>query len=67
VLVVANKQDVQDALPVNVVTKQMKMDELQQLYRVQPAIATSGEGLEEGLDWLVTQIKKVEKNKTAVA
>lgn len=55
-LVYANKQDVLGALDQEAVTKRLRLDELpgrETLWRVQGSCAMSGQGLVEGLNWLV--------------
>lgn len=57
-LVFANKQDLPDALNATGITQKMALHSLaNKNWFVQPCCALSGEGLYEGLDWLVSQLK----------
>jgi len=57
VLVFANKQDVLGALSVNEVKSGLGLADLTtHNWFIQPATATKGEGLFQGLDWLAQQI-----------
>lgn len=57
VLVYANKQDMVHAANVNEVAKALEVAKLKQNeWFVQPCVATTGEGLYEGLDWLSKQL-----------
>jgi len=58
VLVIANKQDVQGAVNPVELEIRLGLDKAKQVHRVQSASATTGDGLLEGLDWLVEEIKK---------
>ncbi|TMW59906.1 hypothetical protein Poli38472_004975 [Pythium oligandrum] len=63
-LVYANKQDLPNAMTPQEVTQELELDELMKrraergsngssiVYHVQPAVATKGTGLVEGLDWI---------------
>jgi len=64
ILVIANKQDMKDAVPVDIISKQLALDRIQQPHRIQPTVATSGDGLVEGLDWLIDQIKQSQSSLT---
>mmetsp|Transcript_69368 Transcript_69368/g.129572 ORF Transcript_69368/g.129572 Transcript_69368/m.129572 type:complete len:153 (+) Transcript_69368:110-568(+) len=56
-LVYANKQDLPNALTKDEVTEKLGLRELcGWQYFVQPAVATTGEGLFEGLDWLTVTL-----------
>lgn len=58
VLVFANKQDLPHALDVVDVVKKLGLNEIKQKYwYCQPCIATNGNGLYEGLDWLAKQLR----------
>ncbi|XP_062522622.1 uncharacterized protein LOC134197338 isoform X2 [Corticium candelabrum] len=57
ILVVANKQDLPNALSVNEIQKELGLDKLSShTWFIQGAVATAGYGLYEGLDWLVSQL-----------
>src|SRR5262249_13781921 len=58
VLVIANKQDVQGAVSPVELEHRLGLDKAKQVHRIQSASATTGDGLLEGLDWLVEEIKK---------
>lgn len=55
-LVVLNKRDLPEALPVDELTRALGFTERCEAsgrkFFVQPAVATSGEGLRDGLTWL---------------
>mmetsp|Transcript_19445 Transcript_19445/g.45205 ORF Transcript_19445/g.45205 Transcript_19445/m.45205 type:complete len:198 (+) Transcript_19445:102-695(+) len=52
-LVLANKQDMQNALSPKEVASRLSLNELQgREWTIQPACATSGEGLHTGLEWI---------------
>jgi ADP-ribosylation factor protein 1 len=62
-LVIANKQDAPGAVGADMIANKLELEKLKQPYHVQPAVATNGEGLIEGLDWMVEQIKNRSKKK----
>jgi GTPase SAR1 family protein len=55
-LVLANKQDLPQALTGNEVKDKLKLAKLKQKWYLQPCCAKSGEGLTDGLDWLGKQL-----------
>ena len=58
VLVLANKQDLPEAVSEHRVKEAFDMGSTgRRDYTVQPAVATNATGLYEGLDWLATNIK----------
>ena len=58
ILVFANKQDLPKALGASEVSKKLALDSLRgRTWWVQACCATTGDGLYEGLDWLVDQLK----------
>lgn len=58
-LVIANKQDMPDALSASEVREKLKLNEIRERpWFVQSACAVKGQGLFEGLDWMATQIKQ---------
>ncbi|EKM59460.1 uncharacterized protein PHACADRAFT_249964 [Phanerochaete carnosa HHB-10118-sp] len=59
-LVFCNKQDVEDALKPEVISEKLGLagGEKGREWSVRGSCATKGEGLEEGLDWLVNAIQK---------
>merc|ERR1712232_1408867 len=58
-LVFANKQDLPGALGAASLIEKLRLPELPgREWYVQPACATSGDGLHEGLDWLANALEK---------
>lgn len=58
-LVLANKQDLPNAMSVAEVTDKLGLHSLRsRQWYIQAACATSGDGLYEGLDWLSQALKK---------
>lgn len=61
ILVFANKQDMRGCLTPAEVAEGLGMHELRaRKWHVQSAIATRGEGLYEGLDWLSSTLKSMQ-------
>ncbi len=59
ILVFANKQDMRGCLTPAEVCEALGLPQLKnRKWHVQSAIATQGEGLYEGLDWLATTLKQ---------
>ena len=57
-LVFANKQDLPGALSAAEVTERLGLEELRdRQWHVQPCCATTGDGLQEGLNWLATGVR----------
>jgi ADP-ribosylation factor protein 6 len=64
ILIYANKQDLKGALLPQEIPEILGLDRLgQRSWIVQPSCATSGDGLEPGLDWLLSETKKIRKMK----
>jgi small GTP-binding protein len=58
-LVIANKQDLPNAMSVNEVSQRLELNKVtNRKWFVQGACATTGDGLFEGLDWLCSALKK---------
>lgn len=58
-LVFANKQDLPGAMNVSDITDKLGLNRLhERRWHVQPACATRGNGLHEGLDWLSNELAK---------
>lgn len=57
VLVLANKQDLPNAMTVAEVTEKLGIHNLRRPWFTQATCANSGEGLYEGLDWLASELK----------
>jgi len=61
-LVFANKMDLPKALEPRDLTKALKLvDHRNRRWFVQPTVATNGDGLYEGLDWLCNSLKAAHK------
>ncbi|EDO48392.1 predicted protein [Nematostella vectensis] len=57
-LVIANKQDMANAMTASEIREKLKLNEIRgRPWFVQSACAVKGEGLFEGLDWMATQIR----------
>lgn len=57
-LVLANKQDLETAVSIDRVTKDLELHDLPvRNYKVLPTVATEGVNLQEGLKWMVDQLK----------
>lgn len=58
ILVFANKQDLQYAVKPTELTDALGLHDIDRSWYVQPSCATTGNGLEEGLRWLLTQFRE---------
>jgi len=58
VLVFANKQDLPNAQPPEVIAKGLSLSRYPNRWHIRAACATTGEGLYEGLDWLSRELAK---------
>lgn len=59
VLLFANKQDLRDAITPVKLTEDLGLNRLKDRnWYVQPSCATTGDGLEDGLKWLLTNVNK---------
>lgn len=68
ILVFANKQDMRGCLTPSEVCEGLGLPQLKsRKWHVQSAIATRGEGLYEGLDWLATTLKSMTPSRPAGA
>ena len=64
VLVMANKQDLNNALPPKEITEKLGMEQLKgNTWLVQGTSAVTGEGVNEGLDWMASLFSKKNKKK----
>jgi len=64
VLIYANKQDLKGARMAHEIPELLGLDRLgERSWSVQPSCATTGDGLEPGLDWLLEETKKLKKLK----
>ena len=62
ILIFANKQDMKGALSPAEVCEQLGMSQLRdRTWHVQGTVATKGEGLYEGIDWLSTALKNMQR------
>ena len=59
VLVLANKQDLPHSMSASEIMEKLELPKLRgRQWHVQPCVATSGDGLYEGLDWLSATLQK---------
>ena len=57
-LVLANKQDLINALPANEVADGLNLFNIRdRAWQIQPCSAKTGDGLKDGMQWLVQQVK----------
>jgi ADP-ribosylation factor protein 1 len=57
-LVMANKMDLPKAMSMQEVEEKLELKAVKNPYHLQPCVATTGDGLYEGLDWLSTEVSK---------
>lgn len=59
-LVFANKQDLPNAMTVEEITEKLDLEKCcaNRKWFVQPSVATTGDGLHEGLDWLSRRLNE---------
>ena len=58
-LVLANKQDLPNAMKIDEVTERLGLNNIRQReWYVQACVATTGDGMYEGLDWMAKTLKK---------
>jgi len=58
-LIFANKQDVKGSLSPAIISRELNLTSLRkQRWQIQPCCALTGEGLYQGLEWIVSLIKK---------
>ena len=63
ILIFANKQDMKGALNPAEVCEQLGVSQLRdRTWHVQGTVATKGEGLYEGLDWLCTMLRHMQRS-----
>lgn len=67
-LVYANKQDLQDSMTTSQVVEKLELTKLlrNRPWHVQGAVATSGQGLYEGLDWLAATLSAMPSNQRVI-
>ncbi|XP_054273749.1 ADP-ribosylation factor 2-like [Macrosteles quadrilineatus] len=57
-LILANKQDLPDALSAAELSQLLGLDKVKNRWKIQETCATQGRGLYEGLDWLSNQLEQ---------
>jgi small GTP-binding protein len=61
-LVVANKQDLENAMTIQEIMEEFELDKLEKMgnrsWHIQPTIATKGEGVEEAIKWVAMELDK---------
>ncbi|KAG8778770.1 hypothetical protein FRC16_003712 [Serendipita sp. 398] len=61
-LVLANKEDLPNAMDISILTKKLGMQaKRDRLWHIQSCCAASGDGILEGLDWLTNTLKRLRK------
>lgn len=61
-LVIANKQDLKEALPVQEIAKRLNLARFKNReWHIQGTSLITGDGVYEGMDWLATKIKQMKK------
>lgn len=58
ILFLANKIDLPDSIPVSKISQILSLDSLDHPWNIQATNAVTGEGLEEGIEWLCDQLIK---------
>ena len=59
VLILANKQDIKDAMSSAEISKQLSLTSIKdQAWHIQACCALTGEGLYQGLDWIASRVKR---------
>lgn len=62
-LVVANKQDIEGCMRLDEIIRACKLDNLEQMgtrsWHIQPTVATTGQGVEEAIQWIVIELDKL--------
>ncbi len=61
-LVLANKQDIEGAMDISEVKERMGVEAYQRPFLVQPCCATTGQGLQEGMEWLARVLSANKKS-----
>jgi signal recognition particle receptor subunit beta len=57
-LVLANKQDLLNTLSQEMIIEELNLDSMKSRpWAIMPCSARNGKGLDEGIDWIITQIK----------
>jgi small GTP-binding protein len=58
-LILANKQDVKSSLSPALISRELNLDKYKSRHwQIQPCCALTGEGLTQGLEWIVSRIKR---------
>lgn len=59
VLVYANKQDLPNTMPTSEIVEKMRLSQHRHLeWYIQPSVATTGDGIYEGIDWMTNVLTK---------
>jgi len=59
VLILANKQDIRDAMTSAEISRQLSLTAIKdQAWHIQACCALTGEGLYQGLDWIASRVKR---------
>uniref|UniRef100_A0A914W5Q7 ADP-ribosylation factor-like protein 5B n=1 Tax=Plectus sambesii TaxID=2011161 RepID=A0A914W5Q7_9BILA len=58
VLIFANKQDVKGSMSAAEISKELNLTSLKRNWQIQACCALTGEGLQQGLEWMATNIKR---------
>ena len=59
VLILANKQDIRDAMTSAEISRQLSLTSIKdQAWHIQACCALTGEGLYQGLDWIASRVKR---------
>eukprot|EP00448_Togula_jolla_P024617 CAMPEP_0170592660 /NCGR_PEP_ID=MMETSP0224-20130122/13039_1 /TAXON_ID=285029 /ORGANISM="Togula jolla, Strain CCCM 725" /LENGTH=235 /DNA_ID=CAMNT_0010916573 /DNA_START=55 /DNA_END=762 /DNA_ORIENTATION=- len=67
-LVMANKQDLPNAMPVPEIVEALGLNRLRgRQWFIQPTVATTGSGLWEGLDWLMKTLKNKSRTSEGIS
>eukprot|EP01080_Neovahlkampfia_damariscottae_P011844 gene11844-5174_t len=66
-LILANKQDLPNALSTAELTEMLELKKIKHNWYLQPCIATKGEGLNQGLSWLAKQLPEKKNNPKSIS
>mmetsp|Transcript_11018 Transcript_11018/g.16583 ORF Transcript_11018/g.16583 Transcript_11018/m.16583 type:complete len:146 (-) Transcript_11018:191-628(-) len=62
-LIMANKQDLMNAMEPNAISEELELGTLRSTWYIRPCSAKTGEGLHEGMEWVVEQVNSASKGK----
>ena len=57
ILVYANKQDVEGAMTVSELATGLGVVDIKRPFHIQPSCALSAEGLQDGIEWVASQLR----------